>query len=190
MIRVKYKHLLGRPFVYGSTDCYGLARDFYRDNWGLELTDYARPDGWSDDGQNLLLDNITNEGFKLVHDESIRKIQPGDALLVALRSATPNHIGIYLGDSLVLHHYQGQLSGTHTLSGIFRNMVCAQVRNPLCVLPEEQTTAQLIDLIPEHKRAEILNAINRNKPESISPNSERQTGEGSRPEGWEPSFSA
>ena len=174
MIRVKYKHLLGRPFVYGSSDCYGLARDFYRDNWGLELTDYARPDGWSDAGQNLLVDNFTKEGFKLVHDEPIHLMRPGDALLVALRSAVPNHIGIYLGDSLVLHHYQGQLSNTHPFSGIFRNMVCAHVRHPLAVLPEEKSSVQLIDLIPAHKRAEILDAINRSKTPSVQADSERQ----------------
>lgn len=172
MITLKYEHLLGRPFVYGSADCYGLARDFYKDNWGLKLTDYARPDGWSDT-QNLLLDNLGNEGFQLI-DEPIHKIRPGDALLLALRSPVANHIGMYLGDSKILHHRQGQLSQVHPFSGIFRNMVCAHVRHPQIVLPKESSTVQLLDLIPAHKRLEIMNAINKGK--TLPADSERQEG--------------
>jgi cell wall-associated NlpC family hydrolase len=30
-------------------DCYELGRDFFRDNFGIELTNYARPHDWSAD---------------------------------------------------------------------------------------------------------------------------------------------
>ena len=36
--------LVGRPFHHGTLDCYGLMRDWYRLEWGLELPDFPRRD--------------------------------------------------------------------------------------------------------------------------------------------------
>ncbi|WP_255344084.1 NlpC/P60 family protein, partial [Acinetobacter baumannii] len=32
----------GRPYVYGSFDCWTLCRDFYLREFGIELRDYPR----------------------------------------------------------------------------------------------------------------------------------------------------
>lgn len=154
MIRLKYEDLVGKEFVHGSDDCYGIGRKFYRNNWGIELTDYARPDGWWDAGMNLYMDNFYAEGFRLV-DEPIHKIKPGDALLVAVRSSVPNHAGYYLGDNKILHHLYGRLSAVTELKGIFRNCVCAHIRHPLAFVNEPEEKIDILDLIKPSKRAEL-----------------------------------
>ena len=73
---------VGRPFVHGDTDCYGLIRDFYKDQFGIELTNYARTDNWWNEGQNLYVDNFKNEGFYLLDD--MEDSQFGDIFLIAL----------------------------------------------------------------------------------------------------------
>lgn len=38
--------LLNRPFIHGSWDCYGLVRDWYMQERGIELPDFPREDNW------------------------------------------------------------------------------------------------------------------------------------------------
>lgn len=159
MIRVKYEHLLGRPHVWGSTDCFGLARDFYYDNWGIEIRDYARADGWEKGGKSLIVEHMFDEGFSVVN-EPITAIKPGDALLVAIGPAFANHIGIFLGNDdngrgWVLDHLRGKLSRKRPFSGIFRNQLCAHVRHPDVVVSDDRKPRYLLDLLPKHKRDEI-----------------------------------
>ena len=178
-IKVQYLPLLGRPFVYGSNDCYGLARDFYKLNWDIDMTDYARADGWISDGGNLIMDHLHDEGFFVAHDPP-HKVRPGDGLLVSIRSDHPCHIGMYLGNNTVLHHRQGQFSRTTPFSGVFRSGLCAIVRHPKVVLPEETGTIHILDLIPPHKRAALAALYTQSRPVQTDP--KRQKGPSGGPE--------
>lgn len=158
-IRVEYAHLLGRPFIEGKNDCFSLARDFYKDNWGIEIRDYARPTGWEKTGRSLITEYLHDEGFEVVH-EPIRLIRPGDGLLLAINAPFATHMGIYLGRDetcrdYVLDQQYGKLSRKRPFTGIFRGLLCAQVRHPTVYLPEHEGEANLIDLLPKHKQDEI-----------------------------------
>lgn len=59
-MEVDVSKYIGRKFVHGSTDCYSLVRDFYKNEFGIELTDYARAEFWWNKGQNLYMDNFRN----------------------------------------------------------------------------------------------------------------------------------
>lgn len=97
--------LLGREFIHGSTDCYGLFRDAYH-LAGCSLPDFDREDNWWRQGKELYLDNLAENGFKQVK----RDIQPGDIILCCYASSRANHAAIYLGDQTILHHVPNQLS--------------------------------------------------------------------------------
>ncbi|MDP8184416.1 C40 family peptidase [Phocoenobacter skyensis] len=102
----KIPPLIGRSFEYGSSDCYTIARDFYRLS-GIDFPDFERADKWWKD-TNLYLDNIEKQGFeKLEEGESL---QIGDVILVQVGADVPNHAGIYIGEQMILHHSPKRLS--------------------------------------------------------------------------------
>ena len=110
--------LLGREWCYGTLDCYALARDWYKQEWGLELSDYERHGEWWFKGLNTFADNFENEGFVLMEPEE--KLQYGDALLMQLRSPVSNHAAVYIGDGLILQHLERRLSSRDVLSGYYQ----------------------------------------------------------------------
>ncbi|OAH25734.1 C40 family peptidase [Serratia marcescens] len=97
--------LLGRQFVHGDTDCYGLFRDAYH-LAGIDLPDFYRGEDWWRRGDNLYLDNFGDNGFRQVKTS----IRPGDIILCCYASSVPNHAAVYLGDQTILHHIPNQLS--------------------------------------------------------------------------------
>lgn len=118
---------IGRKFVHGSTDCYGLIRDFYKEEFGIELTDYARCDNWWNEGKNLYMDNFKNEGFYLLDD--MEEPQFGDIFLIALGCSVPSHGAIYVGENKILQHVQSRLSSIDKYMGVFRNCTLARIRH-------------------------------------------------------------
>lgn len=96
--------LLGRPFIHGQYDCYGLARDYYRQQ-GYPIKNYPRYFKWWENHQNLFIDNFKDAGFIEVED-----LQIGDALLMAINSDTIHHVAIYIGDNTIYHHLINRLS--------------------------------------------------------------------------------
>ncbi|MGF6877360.1 C40 family peptidase [Paraburkholderia sp. MM5477-R1] len=100
--------LIGRPFVHGVHDCYALVRDYYATQ-GIELSDYRRSWGWWEgaNGPDLYRDNFEKEGFVEVPRETLRE---HDLILMQIRAPRENHMAVYLGGGVILHHLIGQLS--------------------------------------------------------------------------------
>ena len=100
--------LLGRPWVWGVTDCWSLVRDWYKQEKNIELKDYERnmtPQEFLDDP--LFESYAWRTGFReLRNDERLEK---GDVLLMSIMHPTLNHVAIFLGD-MVLHHLSDRLS--------------------------------------------------------------------------------
>lgn len=108
--------LVGRPFVHGVLDCYGLIRDYYKETCNIVLEDYYRQDDWWHNGQSLYRDNYTKEGFIEIEKENIKT---HDLFLICNGSKEPNHSAVYLGDSRMLHHVQGRLSSIDVYGGFW-----------------------------------------------------------------------
>lgn len=108
--------IIGREWVWGVTDCWSLVRDWYAEEMKLEIRDWNRPANPEQFQREPFFDSSWKEaGFReLAEDE---ELQHGDAILMAISSAGLNHVGVYLGDNLILHHLQGRLSSRDVYGG-------------------------------------------------------------------------
>ncbi|RUU74355.1 NlpC/P60 family protein [Mesorhizobium sp. M7A.F.Ca.MR.362.00.0.0] len=125
---MNYQHLLGRQFVWGSRDCFGLLRDFYQDVFGIELPNLARPEDFYQKGLNLFGENYRSMGFKeiQVHPTDIKF---GDVVVAAVGSTFGNHCGVFVENGRILHHLYGGLSKVDPFRGIMRNNCIAIYRH-------------------------------------------------------------
>lgn len=100
--------LIGRGFRHGVTDCYSLVRDYFRVELNLKLKEHPREWEWWTKGDVRLYEQFyESEGFYRIEQSEVRK---HDCFLAQIRSDSPNHAGVYLGNSLILHH----LSSRHS----------------------------------------------------------------------------
>jgi proteasome lid subunit RPN8/RPN11 len=117
---------LGRPYVFGVHDCWTLARDWYRQELGIELRDFVRADNFWMQGDDLFGRGIELAGFAELKGQ---EPQPGDLFLFRTEGRLPNHVAIYLGDDLILHHCHGRLSRRETFSGFWQRHVTHHTRH-------------------------------------------------------------
>jgi proteasome lid subunit RPN8/RPN11 len=94
--------LIGREWVWGVQDCWSLARDYYAEQ-GLTLPDWERPTTYAEfEADPLFQRHWTEAGFQQVSEDDM---QPGDAVFMCVSGPGGlNHIGVYLGDQMLLHH--------------------------------------------------------------------------------------
>jgi cell wall-associated NlpC family hydrolase len=148
-----YKHLLDLPYIEGEQDCYGLARRYFQDVYDLEMRNYARPLDFAWEGIDLIQDNFQTEGFCPV-DVALNNLQVGDGVLMRLAGCPKiNHVGVYVGNNLILHHVYGKLSCTDNFSMNWKRRVAGIVRHPdVEEINRNRAPEKLnfLDLLPPH----------------------------------------
>lgn len=127
---MNYDNLIGRPFKWGTTDCMSLVLDFYKQNFGIEIRNYARPTNWDPDKLDLMRLLPQREGFTTLTEYAPADLRPGDVLCVATGSSAPAHFAVYLGDNKLLHHRWGQFSNEEPFREFWRRAVCFVLRHP------------------------------------------------------------
>lgn len=108
----------GRQFDFGAVDCYTLIRDVYMlagDDW----TDYHRSREFWKEGQNLYLDNIERHSFRVDVNPDF-ELKPLDLILICAGSEIPTHGAIYIGENMILHHFDGRLSCRDQYKGYWK----------------------------------------------------------------------
>ncbi len=111
--------LIGRPWLWIVSDCWTLVRDWYEQEWGLKLRDWQRPATPEEFDLQPMFEGCYEEtGFVTIDPAAGLKV--GDALLMSMNSPGANHVGVYLGDGLFLHHVRGRLSSRDVYGGYYQ----------------------------------------------------------------------
>ena len=147
---LKWDHLEGLEFDLDRANCYQLIRRFYKDNYDIELTDYACPTDWFDSSLDLFARLANDEGFEVLHCNP-RDYRAGDVVIMALKSSTGNHSAVLLPTGQLLHHLVGQRSSVTPYAGVFRHSTIGVYR---CRdVPEQpEMLVELKDVLPPHVR--------------------------------------
>lgn len=118
--------LVGREWSHGVLDCYSLIRDWYAQERGLHLPDFARRDEWWMRGDDLYVEHFREAGFVEIDPADI---EPGDGILMRVASPVTNHGAVYLGDNRVIHHVQNRLSCRDIYSDFWRQRTTHVLRH-------------------------------------------------------------
>ena len=108
---------IGRPWIYGIYDCYGLFRDFYKNEFGIVLDDFERGKAleWNSPEWRMFEKNVERQGF--VEIEKLEK--KGDMILMQLQCQFVNHIGVLAepNANVFYHHLLDRLSEDNIYGG-------------------------------------------------------------------------
>jgi hypothetical protein len=99
--------LIGRQWAWAISDCWTLVRDWYALH-GLLLPDWERPSLEEFEARPLFDGLWEAAGFYELADDVL--LQPGDALLMRIGDQQLNHVGVFIGNGMMLHHLRDQLS--------------------------------------------------------------------------------
>jgi len=100
--------LIGRPYVFGVTDCWSLVRDWYKEEKNIILRDWERPPSHSKFNENPMFDACAwRTGFRELRNDE--KLEVGDLLFMSIMGKGLNHVALFLGDE-ILHHLADRLS--------------------------------------------------------------------------------
>lgn len=119
-----------RPYAFGVLDCWTLVKDYYRREFGIRLNnDYPRVAEFWKNGYDIFgnSENWEREGLvELIGEEP----RTGDLFLIQTdNTGKPNHIAIYLGDEVILHHCHGRLSRRDIYGGYWQKHTVHHLRH-------------------------------------------------------------
>lgn len=109
MLYTKYSKFLNLDYNQGFQDCFGLINDFYKDIYGIEFQDYARPVDFYLPELNLIPKFAQDMGLQ-ERALSRQLLREGDILVFKCAGNYPNHVGIYVGNNLFIHHMENNKS--------------------------------------------------------------------------------
>lgn len=122
--------LSGRKYVDGVHDCYGLAKDYYKEVLAIDLPNFKRCAKDVESGNIITLENIALMGFEIIN---LKDLDKHDIVLMQNESDVVNHIAVYLGDNIILHQCIGRLSGKDIFGGYWlKNTRYALRHKSLC----------------------------------------------------------
>lgn len=118
-----YIKYIGREFLIGEMDCWTLIRDFYKNEYNIELGNYPRDViNWFEKTPTIVEDNYQKVGGRQLNDDE--EMIVGDVLVFKMA-----HFGIYLGPDMFLHHPNKKLSLIEPLTKLWADRVSLRLRH-------------------------------------------------------------
>jgi len=120
--------LIGRQWVWSVSDCWTLARDWYKQELNLDLPDWQRPPSMLDFHKApMFKECFAAAGFV---DLGLSEPEYGDAILMQLDGSPGlNHVAVYVGEQRILHHLRGRLSSRDVWGGYYQKSTGLIVRH-------------------------------------------------------------
>ena len=108
----KPSSIIGKTWIWGAADCWTIVVDYFKEK-GLTVGDMIRP--------KSPLEMFTNKKFEKEIPlcnfvEVFDDIKEDDLLLMNMGKHKGCHVGIYVGDQMVLHHQVDRLSSRDLLN--------------------------------------------------------------------------
>ncbi len=126
-MKIEYENLIGLPFQAGKQDCFTMTINFFKQNFDIDIPNFARPTDWDADKLDLIPKLFPLAGFEKIDNWDL---QPGDVLATAVGSSNPNHFVIYVGDNKIIHHKYMQLSTEEAFRPAWKMVTCFVIRHP------------------------------------------------------------
>ncbi|QHJ82045.1 MAG: hypothetical protein [Caudoviricetes sp.] len=105
--------LVGRFFCLGATDCYGLVMAWHKQQ-GIDLLDFRVPYEWWEKGEAMFTpENFAKAGF--VESDLV----PGAMVVMQVAAGVPNHCGVMLNETDLIHHLPKSLSNRVNFRGSY-----------------------------------------------------------------------
>lgn len=118
--------LYGRKYVWHISDCYSFIRDFYNQEFSIDLPDFYRQEKFWQTKQELYLDGYEQAGFYPIE---MRDLQYGDVILFNIGSEITTHGGVYVGDNKLAHHFNNRLSCVDVLGRFYLDRATKHLRH-------------------------------------------------------------
>ncbi len=120
----KQPFLIGRQWIWGAADCWSLVVDYFK-SINLEVKDWPRPKDPREMFTNGLFEYaLPKTGLTEVNDE----IKKNDVLLFSTGKYKGCHVGVYVGEQMVLHHQVGRLSSRDLLDSQMQKSIYKKYR--------------------------------------------------------------
>lgn len=129
-MKLEYEHLLHKKFQLGVQDCFTMCRNFYKDNFSIDMPDIARPNNWEADNLDLINKFYHLTGFKKLDLEENWPPRPGDVLVTTIGGSTPNHLVICLDSNLIMHHQYMTMSRKELMRPVWKRFTSFILRHP------------------------------------------------------------
>ena len=147
MSNFETKQFEGKLFNLGKQDCFTAVKDFYSVNFGIEMPDFARPNDWIADEDDLIAQYWPIAGFKKLDVDENWPPRPADLLVCTVGGSTPNHLIIYLGGNEILHHKANVISSKEMMRPAWRRYAAYMLRHPdVPDMTEKKQTRTLMEV--------------------------------------------
>lgn len=121
---------IGRPYSYGLIDCYSLVVDYYKREFGVTMPRLASIRDtrfWEEVPPRPLMEQACEEiGLERVDGQPP---EPGDLFLIQTMGSVANHVAVYIGDDMILHHCENRLSGRTIYGGYWHKHTIRHYRH-------------------------------------------------------------
>jgi proteasome lid subunit RPN8/RPN11 len=99
--------LIERQHLWNVYDCYTLVRDYYRLERDVVLPIYPREPHWEELKIDMIEPKLAEAGFQPV---ALAELQKHDVLCMKIGRNSINHLAVYTGDELMVHHLASRAS--------------------------------------------------------------------------------
>ena len=119
---------VGRPYHYGLIDCYTLSVDYFKREFGIALPPLrsTRDTKFWEHDDPVMERSFTEAGFERVEGSPARR---GDLFLIQVGGKVANHVAIYIGDDMILHHCADRLSNRAIYGGFWHKHTTHHLRH-------------------------------------------------------------